>query len=745
MRKLMWFALSVVLMCAVTVFLDIRIALVLYIMAVILGLVAALLCKRTRVFAVVMILCIGMIAGFFVGWGYDAYRIGPARGLNGRTVFVQATVTDYSFSSNSGTAVQVEMEAEGLTCRGQLYLNDRLDLKPGDKVAGEFKLQFTGGEDGTYHFGNGIFWLGSQRGDVAVEYADRVPVSMYPTLLRQKILNAIDRHFPTDTAFFARALLLGDRTDVDYELNTAFKVTGISHIIAVSGMHVSILASAVYLLAAKRRYLMAVFGIPVVCLFAAVVGFTPSITRACIMQIMLLLALITDREYDPMTSLAVAALIMVGINPAVVTSVSFQLSFGCMAGIFLFSSRIYGALASARIWVYAKGRSFLGWIRKWICGSLSVTLGAMFFTTALCAYHFGAVSLVGLLTNLLTLWLVGLIFPGILIVCLLAFVCPPLAGPMAQFVSLGIRLLLSFVKWLAKFPLGAVYTQSPYVILWIVLCYAAILLYLLIKEKRGRVIFCTCVLALCVCLMCSWVRPNTCAASVTVLDVGQGQSVIISARGRHFLIDCGGDHNETAADIAAETLLSRGIFSLDGMIVTHYDTDHAGGVEYFMTRMPVKQVYLPPTEDDIHKPGIESMATHAVTVSQDTQISWADCKLTVFSPVLSTSDNESGICVLFESEKCDILITGDLSILGETLLISQKQLPDVDILIVGHHGSGHSTGGKLLDAVKPEYAFISVGKDNPYGHPAEQTIQRLEQHGCIIKRTDLHGHIHFRR
>jgi competence protein ComEC len=205
------------------------------------------------------------------------------------------------------------------------------------------------------------------------------------------------------------------------------------------------------------------------------------------------------------------------------------------------------------------------------------------------------------------------------------------------------------------------------------------------------------------------------------------------------LIDGGADF------LAAETLLSRGVFSLDGLIVTHYDTDHAGGVEYFMTRMPVKQVYLPPTEDNSYKPGIESVATYAVPITQDTQISWADCKLIIFSPVLSSSDNESGICVLFESETYDILITGDLSTLGEMLLLTQKQLPDVDILVVGHHGSKHSTSEQLLEAVKPEYAFISVGKGNSYGHPADETLRRLEDYECIIKRTDLDGHIHFRR
>jgi competence protein ComEC len=147
----------------------------------------------------------------------------------------------------------------------------------------------------------------------------------------------VESAFPADTAAFAKALLLGDSSGLNYELDTAFKLSGIRHIIAVSGLHVSILFSLMYILAGKRKVLTALLGIPVLFLFAAVAGFSPSIVRACVMQVLMIVAMLLDKEYDPPTALSFAVLLMLAVNPSAVTSVSLQLSVGCMMGIFMFS------------------------------------------------------------------------------------------------------------------------------------------------------------------------------------------------------------------------------------------------------------------------------------------------------------------------------------------------------------------------------------------------------------------------
>lgn len=747
MRKLMWFGLGLALMCACVAYLDIHIAGALCILSLAGAVIGMKLGHKNRKLRIVAAVCIGLTVGFIVSFSNICVNLYQASALDQKTDTISALVTDYSFKTDYGSAVKAEAEIGGKTYAVQLYLDDSVELTPGDTLSGQFRMRYTGGEDGTYHFGKGILLLGYQRGDVAVNESTQIPLRLYPAVLRKAIENTIDAIFPNDTAFFARALLLGDRTDIEYELNTAFKVTGISHIIAVSGLHVSVLASAVYLLAGKKRWLMAVLGIPTVLLFAAVVGFTPSITRACIMQILLLIALVLDRDYDPLTSLAFAASLLLIINPMCITSVSFQLSFGCMAGIFLFSNGIYGWIADWHLWRNAKRKTVLGGARSWIAGSMSVSLAAMIFTTPLCAYYFGSISLISVLTNLLVLWLVGLIFPGILLACILSFVHGAVAAAVAWILSWPIRILLGFILWFAEFPLAAVYTKSIWIVLWLAVLYAMMMFCVITKFKYKRIAACIGCITLCLSLLISWNVPNASDLRMTVLDVGQGQCVILTAKGRTFLVDCGGDYDEDAADIAAETLLSQGIFRLNGVILSHFDRDHAGGMAYLLQRIPADQVFLPDTASiSASKEGIFAVAGRCVTtVYQDVQLQWDDCKLTIFAPVLSNSDNESGISVLFTGDNCDILITGDMSTLGEKLLLIEKQIPELDVLVAGHHGSKHSTGEMLIRQTMPEKVFISVGKDNPYGHPAKEVLELLEQYGCEIHRTDLEGSIVFRR
>lgn len=234
---------------------------------------------------------------------------------------------------------------------------------------------------------------------------------------------------------------------------------------------------------------------------------------------------------------------------------------------------------------------------------------------------------------------------------------------------------------------------------------------------------------------------------MTVLDVGQGQCILLQADGKTVLVDCGGDSDMKAADLAAETLLSQGISRLDGVIVTHYDRDHAGAVGYLLSRIPADAVYLPesPDEDQILETIIPYCAGNEVFVHEDLILRWEQVSINIFAPILSSSDNERGLCVLFRDEKCDILITGDLSSLGERLLLMQKDIPDLTALVAGHHGSKNSTCQVLLERTTPEYVFISVGADNHYGHPSKDVLERLYAMGCMVYRTDQYGTVIFRR
>ncbi len=193
-------------------------------------------------------------------------------------------------------------------------------------------------------------------------------------------------------------------------------------------------------------------------------------------------------------------------------------------------------------------------------------------------------------------------------------------------------------------------------------------------------------------------------------------------------------------------MLSQGIFRLDGLILTHYDADHAGGIPQLLSRISCDAVYLPDTEAAMRERVVSAAEkSKLVFVTQDLIIDSKTAKLQIFAPVSEKSGNESCITVLFTAAKCDTLITGDLGTEEENRLLAQKNLPDLEILIVGHHGSATSTGYRLLKRLQPEIAVISVGANNRYGHPAGEVLQRLYKAGCEILRTDQDGTILIRR
>ena len=749
MRKLMWFTIGFATACIVGAY-----AFTPWLWGgVLLGLcvfiVSMLLRKRYQLLPFVAAVSLGISVGLFWFGSYRQFYLSPAAMADGTKLYLSAEVTDYGVSTEYGMTVKANIKIEKRNYHSVLYLKEETELKPGDLVSGTFRVRLTheGLEGDTYHRGNGIFLLAYAQEKTSVQPSDTASFWHFPAIIRREITQRLETLFPDDTAFFTKALLLGDRTDVDYETNTAFKVSGISHIIAVSGLHVSILFSVIFLIAGRKRSVTAVIGIPVLILFAAVTGFTPSVTRACVMQILIILAEVILKEYDSPTALSTAVLLMLLVNPVSVTSASLQLSVGCMAGIFLFSEKIRKWICGFSFWKTWKGKSLKVKARNRLASGISITLSAMFFTTPLVAYYFGSISLIGILTNLLTLWAVSWIFYGIMATCLLSLLWQQGAMVLAWVISWLIRYVLTVSKILSSIPLAAVYTKSKFILLWLVLCYLLVFAFLLWKKRKPYLLICTVVTSLAMALLLSWVLPLADNSRVTVLDVGQGQSILLQSNGKTFLVDCGGDDPRKAADIAAETLLSMGIYRLDGIVLTHYDGDHSAGIPYLLSRISADAIFLSEwSEEAESKEHILAAAGDTVVpVHQDLNLEWKDSSLTVYAPLGQSDDNESGLSVLFRGENCDILITGDMDIGSENQLALEKDIPQLTALVAGHHGSPYSTGTGLLMMTKPQYVFISVGQENPYGHPHKQVLERLKQYDCTVFRTDLDGTIVFRR
>lgn len=736
MRKLMWLTLGFGLACGLCAYWlgnGSVLALTAFAGAGCLGI-------RQRRLSRLGLLVLGLAAGCAWFSLFHMWFLAPVISLDAQQQPAVIYAQDYSAPTKYGSSVSGRMEYGGKSYAVYAYLDGDQPICPGDTLSGTFRFRTTvsgGEEEATYHQGDGVFLLAYQVDEVTCTPSQSLSWREYPAILRKEAGEILEQTFPEDTAPFAKALLLGDTKDLDYKTDTNLKISGIRHIAAVSGLHVSILFALLSLVTFRKSFLTALLGFPLLLLFAATAGFTPSVNRACIMSGLMLLAQLFRREYDGPTALSFAALCMLAANPLVITSVGFQLSAGSVSGIYCFSPAV-------RKWMYGVLPTVKGWRGKligWLVASVSVSLGALVFTTPLCAVYFGTVSLIGVVTNLLTLWMISGIFYGILAVCLMGQIFMPGVSVLAKMLALPIRLVLTIADFLAGVPLSAVYTRSWYIMAWLVFVYVLLILFLLGKNRKPALLAgCAC-LGLCIALLASWVEPLLYHTGLTVLDVGQGQCILLQSKGKTFLVDCGGDSDTWTADIAAQTLLSQGISRLDGMVLTHTDIDHAGGMEHLLSRVNTDLLILPPVPVEAEV----SERTKVLYAADNLKLSFDGGEITVYGSVSTEKSNENSLCVLFETENCAILITGDRGSFGEQMLLRNADLPDVDILIAGHHGSKNSTGEALLQTVRPEIVCISAGRDNPYGHPAPELLKRLEDFGCQIYRTDLQGDIVIRR
>lgn len=733
MRRLMWFTVGFGAACllCVCVLWDRSLLPILASAGVLLGLALAL---HGRIPAAILL---GILAG--TGWIglLQACFYDPLLPYDGETVPLVITADTFSEQGLYSMTFDGKAELHGKHYPVRVYLKEDREVSPGDRLESEYRIRLTvpnGLKESSYYQSQGILMVATQKGEMLHTPAGKITWKTWPAYTANRIKMLLHASFSPEDAAFAQALLLGDSTELPYEMDTALKVSGIRHIVAVSGLHVSLLLGLVLLALRSTRVLMPVLAVTVLSGFAAITGFTPSVARACIMGGLYVLSLSFRREYDSPTALAAACLAMLLRNPFLVLSVSFQLSVSSVAGILAFSAPLNQKLLAC-VQKYQKNR-----IVRWCAGTAAVSLSALSLSLPLSAYYFETVSLIGPITNMLCLWLVSVIFCGLGLMSGI----PALAAVLAKPLSMMIHTVLWAASTLSKFPLAAVYTCSPWIAGWLVLCGVLFGVFLLRQRQHWKRYAAAAGISLVLAVAISWMQPRLDDTRLTVLSVGEGQSLLLQSKGKTFLVDCGGSSDAKAANAAAQMLISQGIFRIEGLLLTHYDRDHSGGVLPFLSRIRVDKLYLPDMEDKGFLSGLDQKWSVQM-IREDTQLSLGTGMITLYQPGQLKTDNENSMCILFDTENCDILITGDRGVSGEKRWIKEHPDIEADVLIAGHHGSKNSTSVELLEGVKPEVVVVSAGRNNSYGHPAEELLDRLKKYNCRVYRTDLDGTIVIRR
>jgi len=574
--------------------------------------------------------------------------------------------------------------------------------------------------------------------------------------IRDRAGAALGRGMPQREAALARGFVLGEDEEVDAATSEDFRRAGLSHLLAVSGQNVALLALlAMPLLAALgmplRTRLLWVLGL--IAVYVPLAGAGPSIQRAGIMGGLSVLATLSGRRASRLYGLAFAAAVLLALEPGVAADVGWQLSFAAVLGILLLAAPLRRAILERT--------GERGW-RRALADGAAMTIAATLATAPLIAFHFEELSTVTLVANLLALPAVA---PAMWLSMLAAAAGQVPGLPVAALDALDAPLLAYIAQvaaWCGRPSWASLHVHlglGGLVASYLFLVGATLATQHLARHRpgadgpishdmRGKSARRRGVIALAGGFVAVGVALASLASGgaaagappglrVSVLDVGQGDAILLQPRGAPAVLVDGGPPGD---GIAGE-LRDAGVERLGAAIVTHDQSDHAGGIRDLLGRMPIERIYFGvlrySTLARIHAAGIATQRLARGSELRDGRLRldvlWPPREL-LPGPHAGEDPNLLAIVALARWRSFSILLTADAE--AETTPLDPGP---VDVLKVAHHGSDDAGLGALLERTRPRLAVISVGAGNPFGHPTPGTLATLAAHGVPVLRTDLDG------
>lgn len=535
------------------------------------------------------------------------------------------------------------------------------------------------------------------------------------------------------------AILLGDKDKLSEDIQESFKTSNLSHMLAVSGAHVSyIILGLTYVL---QNSIIGKKNEKIVCIifllfFMAITNFTPSVTRACIMAVLTLFSGIIYRKSDVYTNISVAALITLIFNPYSLLDLGFQLSYGGTIGIIIFIKRIQEKKSNSKVINYIKQMAL-------------VSIYANIIIIPIMMYHFNTVSFTFIISNIMASPILGIIVITGFLFIIASITVKPLTRLIAIFIKPILSILIKISQICSKLPFSNILVVTPY--MFNVISYYAIILYCIKSKKNNKCKIIICLLIVLILInFIIYIFPQK--LRIFFIDVGQGDStLIITPDKKTVLIDGGGsDSFDVGKKVLLPYLLDRRILKIDYVLISHFDTDHATGVAQILGKIDVSSIILTRQleENDIYR-HILSIAKEKkiklIYVKEGDVLKIGGIKISIIHPenklMINNPMNNNSIVCKVEYNSFSMLLTGDIEMEAEELILRKNINLKADVLKVAHHGSKTSTTGEFLKAINPKVALIGVGKNNNFGHPSNEVIQRLKENGTRIYRTDENGEI----
>lgn len=684
----------------------------------------------------------GLAAGIAWFTGCAALTLDRAEALAGTEDWISMELAGYPEETGYGARCQVRLS--GAAGRAVYYGGrELLGLEPGNRIGDTvtfYSAALLSGEESAYFTSQGVFLRLYGQGELEISPGRAGSVRYLPVRMARALRSAAGKLYDQPVRGLLIALLTGDRDDLDGRSARELSEAGLMHLTAVSGLHCGFLVALLGVFTLRRQRLTALAGYPVLLVYMLMAGCTPSVVRACVMAGLALLAPLLGRESDGPTSLSAAGLVILLVNPFAIGSVSFQLSFASVAGLLALSPRVYAALS----------RPSAGRARRFLSASLAASAGVTVFTAPLSAVYFGSLSLVSPIANLMVLWMAPVLFALALLGTALTILLPA-AAPLAAAAGALARYVLWTAGLLARVPGHSVRFNTPAAVMWLVLAYAMLGICLL--GGGGRRAYALSALLLALCLGAAKALPGMIVKddilTAVVVDVGQGAATLLHAGGRTALVDCGSlGSPDGAGDAVSAVMETYGWSRLDWVVLTHCHADHAGGLEALLSQVEADRLLLPRVDGESDQAPLaaevlalaEESGTEAVLVEDPLPAALGEAVLTIYPPVGVGEANEEGLTIVCSVRDFDLLITGDMDGETEAALTRTYALPDIEVLLAGHHGSKYAASQALLEAAAPEVGIISVGP-NSFGHPTAEAMGRMAAAGMDLYRTDWQGNI----
>ena len=561
--------------------------------------------------------------------------------------------------------------------------------------------------------------------------------------LKERLKQTFLDYLEESKAGVMSTMLLGDRTGLDPDIKELYQSAGISHILAISGLHISLIGAALLKLLRRTGLGIVPSGLvagSVIVLYTSMTGASPSAVRACTMFLYLLTSLALKRSYDLLTSLSVAAVGELLVNPFLTDDSGFVFSFSAVLAVAVCAKTLSSGERSAS----AFGR--------FLKQTLPVSLTLQLVTLPVVMWNYYEIPVYALIINFLILPFVGVVlFSGILggALGMLGLFLP------AQGAFLVSTVILGAYEWIcsaaSSLPGASLITGKPAA--WMMVLYYLLLagsLWLIAVRRDRRYAFVP-VLMLGMLIFC----PKHASFELSTLDVGQGDGIYLALDGQNVFIDGGSSDVKQVGKYRIEPFLkSKGCKSVDYWFVSHTDEDHISGLEellnddYKIENIVVsRHIYRDESVEELCALAREK-GTEVLSMTAGEQLCFSDSAFLCLFPDregIGSDRNGQSMVLLLKSPAFSALFTGDISEAEEAYLMRQplfqKEVQNLTFYKAAHHGSGGSNAAATLQELSPEMAVISCALKNRYGHPAKEAVANMEEAGAKVYETRFLGQI----